>query len=645
MANYLSIGAVLRGRYKILNFIKQGGFAAVYRAQDLTLPLRTVAIKHNFDTAPEVERAFWTEAEILAGLEHISLPRVTDRFEEPGWGKFLVMDYIEGDDLETLVEQHGPLPLVQLFSYFGQIAHALDYLHSRMPPIIHRDVKPANIRIRPDGRAYLVDFGIAKIFVAGQRSQMPAVTAGYSPIEQYGRTGTDARSDIYALGASMYFCGTGHVPPEAPALMSQNAELLPPSRLNLLTSPELERLILQCMMSKPEQRVQSARQVRDWLAHLAAPPPVNPGTIYGRILNAPASARVFLTDGGSQRVAALGAQREYLFQNVSPGTYRLQLDDGQMIQPQVMLASGQTLELNYALPQKKTAFPMWAWFVLGAALVIAAGAFLLSQMPAGVPPPAPTRIAEDTNTPFSTQPPIPTRFVPTAVPQPTAAPVQPTAIPVVPTNTNTPIPIPTNTPLPPTATDTALPTATETLVAFLDQFDNPTTGWPDKYTSSAAFYYGNDGAYHIELNAPKSGEIQIVRNFGEFDNTILQVSGRAADGSPGYGLIFGYQDKANFSYWVINSMEEKWSVWIVEGGVFKPLQNWTVSNAIRPNTQANHLRAEIRGETVDLYLNDQYLGRIRADRAVRGEIGMIVYALDNRALKATFDDFGVERLP
>ena len=160
----LETGSVLNNRYRIVKQLGQGGFGAVYRAWDISLE-RPCAIKENLGTTDEAQRQFKREATILANVVHPNLPRVTDHFIIQGQGQYLVMDYVEGEDLQSMLERTGaPLPTHQVLSWIGQVCDALSYLHSQNPPIIHRDIKPANIRITPGGQAMLVDFGIAKIF-------------------------------------------------------------------------------------------------------------------------------------------------------------------------------------------------------------------------------------------------------------------------------------------------------------------------------------------------------------------------------------------------------------------------------------------------------------------------------------------------
>jgi serine/threonine protein kinase len=204
----LGQGEILQGRYRVLKVLGCGGMGAVYFAEDLRLGNRPVAVKENFDTSPEAAAQFRVEAEILATLRHPNLPQVFDYFIEPRTGKqYLVMDYIAGEDLEDIVEKRGPLDERSALRIMFQVFDAVDYLHRQNPPIIHRDIKPSNIKVQPDGTAILVDFGIAKRYLPGRDTvgAAAAVTPGYSPPEQYGQGITDQRSDIYALGATLYF--------------------------------------------------------------------------------------------------------------------------------------------------------------------------------------------------------------------------------------------------------------------------------------------------------------------------------------------------------------------------------------------------------------------------------------------------------
>jgi serine/threonine-protein kinase len=213
----LAQGQVLNNRYRIVNLLGQGGFGAVYRAWDVNLK-RPCAVKENLDTSPEAQAQFEREALILAGLIHPNLARVTDHFFVPDQGQYLVMDFVEGEDLHQMIESSGgPISEQDAVRWVSQVCDALSYMHTQQPPIIHRDIKPANIKVTPEGKAMLVDFGIAKIYDPKLRTTVGAraITPGYSPPEQYGQGKTDLRSDIFALGATMYTMLTARVPPDS----------------------------------------------------------------------------------------------------------------------------------------------------------------------------------------------------------------------------------------------------------------------------------------------------------------------------------------------------------------------------------------------------------------------------------------------
>jgi serine/threonine-protein kinase len=245
---------------------------AVYLATDLRLNSK-VAVKENLDMSPESQKQFEAEAHILANLKHPNLPRVQDFFVADG-RQYLVMDYIAGESLEDIVRKRGPLPAQEAIKWMSQIMEAVHFLHSQNPPIIHRDIKPANIKLGKDGRAYLVDFGIAKVLRAGSRTQAGAraVTPGYSPPEQYGIAPTDQRSDIYALGATFYFVVTGQVPPEAiERITGRTDKLIPPRNLNPSIPPDVERVILRAMRVAPDERFPSAAQMKQALEASLSP--------------------------------------------------------------------------------------------------------------------------------------------------------------------------------------------------------------------------------------------------------------------------------------------------------------------------------------------------------------------------------------
>jgi serine/threonine protein kinase len=269
---------VLVDRYQIIRPLGRGGMGTLYLARDLRFERRYVALKENAESSPAAQEQFRLEAELLATLRHPHLPTVTDHFIDNR--QFLVMDYVEGENLEETVEREGPLPEGRVLNWADQVLDALIYLHTQSPPIIHRDVKPANIRITPEGEAALVDFGVAKYMVPGRATATVARAGspGYAPIEQYSG-GTDTRSDLYSLGATLYLALTGHHPPESPAMVSRQKTLPLPRRLNPAISACTEAVILRAMRTNPEKRFQSAAEMRAALQGKAVRFPADPARI------------------------------------------------------------------------------------------------------------------------------------------------------------------------------------------------------------------------------------------------------------------------------------------------------------------------------------------------------------------------------
>jgi serine/threonine protein kinase len=272
----LQTGQVLNNRYRIVKLLGQGGFGAVYRAWDSNLN-RPCAVKENLDTSPEAQRQFTREATVLANLSHPNLPRVTDHFILPGQGQYLVMDFVEGDDLASIVRQRGPVPVQQAVVWGTQVADALSYLHSRDPAVVHRDIKPANIRITPEGRAMLVDFGLVKVYNPQLKTTMGAraVTPGYAPPEQYGQGSTDARSDIYALGATLFSILTGQEPLESVQRMS-GAQMKLVYQLNPGVPLAIGDAIERSLRLEPSQRYQNVGEFKSALNAASTPVIVKP---------------------------------------------------------------------------------------------------------------------------------------------------------------------------------------------------------------------------------------------------------------------------------------------------------------------------------------------------------------------------------
>ncbi len=261
---------LLYNRYRILDILGRGGMGSVYHAIDESLGVE-VAVKENLFVTEEYEQQFRLEAVILASLRHPNLPRVTDHFTIEGQGQYLVMDYIEGRDLRHIMET-GPLSETETIRIGVAVCDALTYLHTHKRPVLHRDIKPGNVRIAPDGHVYLVDFGLAKMSDVGEHtlSGARAMTPGYSPPEQYGTSRTDSRTDIYSLGATLYAALTGFIPEDGLARVVDEIKLTPLRKRNPKVSKELADVIEKAMEPHANNRYQSAEEFRRALLGMEA---------------------------------------------------------------------------------------------------------------------------------------------------------------------------------------------------------------------------------------------------------------------------------------------------------------------------------------------------------------------------------------
>lgn len=294
----LEPGTLLRQRYEILSLIGQGGMGAVYKAADRRLPGRLCAVKEIWtaagitaETLAQGREQFLREASTLARLDHPNLPKVSDYFAaDPSSGDdqdldspdrvlppgpvdlattrdYLVMDYIPGQDLHQVVQearrQERFLQEREVLGWMTQLCDALSYLHLQDPPVLHRDVKPSNVKLMPDGRIKLVDFGLVKPLDPDDPRTLTGLrgvgSLPYTPIEQYaGDLGhTDTRSDLYSLGATVYHLLTGHPPANAQERFLDPEALVLPRQVNPKISPAVERALLAALALHPKDRPKS----------------------------------------------------------------------------------------------------------------------------------------------------------------------------------------------------------------------------------------------------------------------------------------------------------------------------------------------------------------------------------------------------
>jgi serine/threonine protein kinase len=267
----LPANTVLQNRYRIVRQLGSGGMGAVYEAVDQRLS-SIVAIKETLIATEDGRQAFEREASLLANLRHRSLPNVTDHFAEGG-GQFLVMQFIPGEDLAQLLElRQRAFPAAQVVAWAEDILGALEYLHSHNPPVLHRDIKPANLKLTREGELFLIDFGLSK----GSAGQMPTLvtsrsvkgyTPAYAPLEQIHGGGTDPRSDLYSVGATLYHLLTYVAPVDAPtrfnALDDLQPDPMPPAdQINPQVPHALAQVLGQAMAMNRRNRPANAHAMR-----------------------------------------------------------------------------------------------------------------------------------------------------------------------------------------------------------------------------------------------------------------------------------------------------------------------------------------------------------------------------------------------
>jgi eukaryotic-like serine/threonine-protein kinase len=292
MVKLLDPQTLLKDRYRLASPIGQGGMGAVYRAEDTLLSGRICAIKEvapESDLPPErllqIQDQFRREASVLARLDHPNLPKVSDYFTNNG-REYLVMDFVPGHNLREIIDdalKEGRfLDESDVLDWAQQLCSALAYLHAQDPPVLHRDIKPSNIKLTPSGLLKLVDFGLVKLLTSDESRTVTVMqgqgTAAYTPLEQYGGDDahTDTRTDVYALGATLYHLLTGRPPATARERFLRAESLIPPREINARISPGIEKAILSALALHPDGRPNSVNAFAEALRRGEMPPTLAP---------------------------------------------------------------------------------------------------------------------------------------------------------------------------------------------------------------------------------------------------------------------------------------------------------------------------------------------------------------------------------
>jgi eukaryotic-like serine/threonine-protein kinase len=449
----LSPETTLQGRYRIVRQLGQGGMGAVYEALDLRLDT-VVALKETLFTEERLRKQFEREARLLARLHHQALPRVSDHFTE-GDGQFLVMQYVPGEDLfEMQTRQQGPFSQEDVLRWADQLCDVLDYLHTQDPQIIHRDIKPQNLKITARGQIVLLDFGLAK----GSGGQMSVVTTSasifgftpnYAPLEQVQGLGTDPRSDIYSLGATLYHLLTNVKPPDAlsraGAIVNGQADPLVPAHLVCSqVNPAISAVLQKAMSQKRDERYSSAMVLRAAMNSAVTQPAGQAATVItpaGVATGANTVSPVVGTHVGAVQTQGIGNEAQTLL-----------ADDSTKVQGATSQADVSTL-----VRRRQTTGRTRTWLAAAIVLIViagVAGGFYIYRA---------RQSAAATESPATQNPPVPVQPTPNATPESSVETVttqQPTATPKTeapPQRARQSVVVPQNRPTPNVSRDAASP--------------------------------------------------------------------------------------------------------------------------------------------------------------------------------------------
>jgi serine/threonine-protein kinase len=620
----LTTGTILQDRYRIMSRLGQGGMGAVYRAWDMRLNV-AVALKEmtpqpglDPQTLVDLRRQFQQEAMVLARLNHPHLVRVTDFFEEED-NTYLVMDFVDGESLADRISRQGALPEQDTLVWAGQLLDALAYCHGE--GVIHRDIKPQNVIIRPNGRAVLVDFGLVKLWDPYDPRTKTAMrgmgTPEYAPPEQYETDAghTDARSDIYSLGATLYHALAGQAPPTATLRMAAPEQFVPVRTLNPYASATTEAAVLRAMELARSQRWSSAGEMA---AALGISPPTPAAQTTARVAPQPRHAKTQVISTGVSD--AMPAARP----SASPGRRRV---------------------------------PVWVWAlgglmiillcvaILGTRAVIVRRARVAATAQARATATAQSQSTEATAQAQAKEAARVAQATATAQAEATATVQAERATATAQAAQAAATAQAEATASAVTVVDDLLAIASNWPIVFGDAFDSNVNDWPagdysdERITGSREII---DGKYHWEADALDGviwWSIPDVASASDFYLAVdaQRISG-VADGQ--YGVVFRRANRDNYGLFKIeDSQYLKFSV--RSQGEWETVIDWTETSAIRP-VGVNRLAVVGEGSHFTFYINDEYVGEIDEDRLPSGKMGLAIELLDAKdAAVFEFDDFEV----
>jgi serine/threonine-protein kinase len=557
---------------------------SIYKSWDTRLN-RPVALKEmipqpglDAEMLSQLREQFENEAQILATLNHPNLVRVTDYFTWDG-NEYLVMDFVEGESLADRIDRIGSQNEDQVLDWAGQLLDTLAYCHRK--GVLHRDIKPQNIIITPDGNAVLVDFGLVKLWdpdAPETRTVMRgAGTPEYAPPEQYdlGAGHTDPRTDIYSLGATLYQAFTGCRPPTATQRMADPTKFIPPRQINVNLSPKTENAILKAMEVAMSRRFQNAQEMAQAMGiSLQRRPTTRP------------KAR---TDSGTV-VLPDKPERKKRSAEQRPST-----------RPPA----------EKSKPKRR----MGLWLVIAGAAILClgtiGGCLALSMLPGGTGTPT-----AEVSGPTSTARAGDVTVAPTLTSRPTSPPE--------------------------TATPTMLEVEGGDVV-LEDDFSDPNSGWEiEEFTDGRVGY--TDGVYSI-LGEGEDRAVwgNIEQEFSDVivDVDTTQISAPANDNN-GYGVTCRQQSNGD-GYLLRISGDGFYAIHRILNGEFTPLVEWASSDVIRQGNASNHIRAICNGSQLTLIVNGQELAQTTDSTFQSGEIGLTATSFEAEPTEIHFDNAQVAR--